>query len=263
MKALDTAWCGMLVLASQIALAQMHQPAQPMPDPQAQSDLSVPHGDTSGNSASDTSSGASADTSTDTSAGASEGSSGTSGAQSEAGMEFSRTSSSLPLPKPQVQGDVTYLCGGIGEEEARYMKSEARGYDMMLTFASQSGSYLANVNVDLRDAKGRPVLQAKCDAPIMLIDVPKSGTYRIRADAAGYTLNRTAKVTAKEKKSARLAAVVLTWPQQVAEAPAAPGATSSGGGATSATNAGESNSGSGNSTSGTRSRQCECGESNR
>lgn len=239
MKAVNALCCGMFVLASPAVLAQMHQPAQPMPDPQAQSDLAVPHGDSSGSS----SSGTSAE------------SSGASGAQSEAGAEFSRSPVSLPLPKPQVQGDVTYLCGGVGAEEASYMKSEARGYDMMLTFASQNGSYLANVNVDLRDAKGQPVLQAKCDAPIMLIDVPKSGTYRIRADAAGYTLNRTAKVTAKERKNARLAAVVLTWPQQVAEAPSTPDTTSSGSSGSSMGNASEGGSG--------NSHRCECGERSR
>jgi hypothetical protein len=203
MKTFPAVLWGALVLASPAAFAQMHQPTQPMPDPQAQSDLSVPHGDTSGSSAPD--------------------SSGASGGQSEAGMELSPSSPAPDRPKPQVQGDVTWLCGGVGAEEASYMKSEARGYDMMLTFASQDGSYLADVNVDIRDAKGQPVLQAKCDAPIMLIDVPKSGSYRIRADAAGYTLNRTAKVTAKQKKSAHLVAVVLTWPQQMANAPATPG----------------------------------------
>ena len=147
----------------------------------------------------------------------------------------------MARPRPQTQGDVTYLCGGVGEEEASYMKSEAHGYDMMLTFAAQDGSYLANVDVDIRDAKGKPVLQVKCDSPIMLIDVPKSGTYRIRADAAGYTLNRTAKVTAKQKRSARLAALVLTWPQQVAETQTEAGATSSG--SSNVRNSGDNNSG--------------------
>jgi hypothetical protein len=212
MKPVYCLWWGALVLASQSALAQMHQPAQPLPDPQAQSDLATPPGNSSGSSSE-------------------EGSSAL-GGQSEAGMEYAQTPSAQVHPKPQVQGDVTYLCGGVGAEEASYMKSQASGYDMMLTFAAKDGSYLADVNVDIRDTKGQPILQTKCDSPIMLIDVPKSGTYRIRADAAGYSLNRTAKVTAKQRKGARVAALVLTWPQQVAEAPVAPGSASSGSGAT-------------------------------
>ncbi|HEX7646795.1 MAG TPA: hypothetical protein VF450_05245 [Noviherbaspirillum sp.] len=212
MKPILCLWWGALALASQSVLAQVHQPGQPLPDPQAQSDLATPRNDASGTSSE-------------------EGSSAL-GGQSEAGMEYAPAAAAQVHPKPQVQGDVTYLCGGVGAEEATYMKSQASGYDMMLTFAAKDGSYLADVNVDIRDAKGQPILQTKCDSPIMLIDVPKSGTYRIRADAAGYSLNRTAKVTAKQKKGARVASLVLTWPQQVAEAPVAPGGTSSGSGAT-------------------------------
>lgn len=219
MKPILCLWWGALALVSQSALAQMHQPGQLLPDPQAQSDLATPPSNSSGSSSE-------------------EGSSAL-GGQSEAGMEYAPAPSAQVHPKPQVQGDVTYLCGGVGAEEAGYMKSQASGYDMMLTFAAKDGSYLADVNVDIRDAKGQPVLQTKCDSPIMLIDVPKSGTYRIRADSAGYSLNRTAKVTAKQKKGARVAALVLTWPQQVAEAPAVQGGTSSGSGTTGNSRSGE------------------------
>lgn len=207
MKATITLLWTMLGLVSQTAFAQMQQPAQFMFDLLAQSDLAVPPYNSSGNFSSDAS-----------------------GLQSEAGVELSAP----PLPavrlKPQIQGDVTYLCGGIGAEEASYMKSEARGYDLMLTFAAQDGSYLADVNVDIRDAQGEPVLQTKCDSPLLLVELPRSGMYRIHAETAGYALNQTVKVTAKEQRGARIAAVVLTWPQQVAEAPATPGSVTSGGG---------------------------------
>lgn len=209
MKANTTVLWAALGLASQTAFAQMHQPAQPMPDPQAQSDIATPPYNSSGSSSTDSSSGAS-------------------GLQSEAGVELGVTPSPVARLKPQTQGDVTYLCGGVGTEEASYMKSEARGYDMMLTFAAQDGSYLTDVNVSIRDTRGKPVLQTKCDSPILLVDLPRSGTYRIRAETAGYTLEQKAKVIAKEKKGAQLAAVVLSWPQQVAEAPAESGTTSSG-----------------------------------
>ena len=56
--------------------------------------------------------------------------------------------------------------------------------------------YLANVNVDIRDAKGASILQVTCDSPLLLVEVPKSGTYRIRAETAGYRLDRVAKVRA-------------------------------------------------------------------
>lgn len=211
MKAIITVLWPLLCLASQTVLAQVHQPAQHLPDLLAQSDLAAPRYDSSGSSSEGSSS------------------SGASGLQSEAGAELNPAPSPIARLKPQTQGDVTYLCGGIGEEETSYMKREAQGYDLMLTFATQDGSYLADVNVDIRNLKSEPVLQTMCDSPILLVDLPRSGTYRIRAETAGYVLNQTAKVTAKEKRGAQLAAIVLAWPQQVAEAPAPPGATSSGG----------------------------------
>jgi hypothetical protein len=143
--------------------------------------------------------------------------SGGSGMQSEAGLDNSPPPSPTARLKPQVQNNVTYLCGGVGQEEASFMKQEARGYGLMLTFAARDGSYLADVNVDIKDARGKPVLQTSCDSPILLVSVPTSGVYRIHADAAGYVLNRTAKVQAKRAKGARLASVAMVWPQQVAE----------------------------------------------
>lgn len=161
--------------------------------------------------------------------------------QSEAGMDLRPAPDLTDRLEPVVQNDVTYLCGGVGEEEVRLMKQQAKAYDLMLTFAARDGSYLADVDVDIQDAKGNSVLQASCDSPILLVDLPKSGNYRVRADAAGYTLNKTVKVTAAKRKGQHLASTVLTWPQQVAEA-ADTGATSSGSGEGSSGSDNENNS---------------------
>lgn len=112
--------------------------------------------------------------------------------------------------QPKTENGVTYLCGGIGLDEAQMMKSEARNYDLMLTFAARDGSYLADVNVDIADARGAPVLKTTCDAPILLVDLPKSGNYRIRSETAGRAVSRTAYVQNKKGHAKSLA---LVWPQ--------------------------------------------------
>jgi hypothetical protein len=141
---------------------------------------------------------------------------------SEAGID----TATLPLPtdrlKPVVTNDITYLCGGIGEEETSFMKQEAKGYDLMLTFVARDGAYLADVNVTISDPQGTPVLQARCDSPMLLVDLPKSGNYRVTADAAGYSLQRQVKVNVTRKGSRHLSRAVLVWPQQVAEAQGTP-----------------------------------------
>lgn len=168
--------------------------------------------DTSGTSPGATDASGTSGPSPDTSSGAAD------AASSEAGIEIPPAPPLVERLNPVTQDDVTYLCGGVGQEEAQYMKEEAKGYDLMLTFATRSGAYLADVDIDIKDAKGNTVLQTACDSPILLVDLPRSGTYRVRAEAAGYTLNKTVNVRAGEKKGQRVASTVLTWPQRAAEA---------------------------------------------
>jgi len=132
------------------------------------------------------------------------------------------------LPREKVQNDVAYLCGGVGENEASYMKERANSYDLMLTFAARDGSYLANVDVNIKDAHGNSVLQTRCDAPMLLVDFPASGTYRIRAETSGYSLDRTAQVNAGHRRRAERLAMV--WPQKaVGDEETASGASGTGG----------------------------------
>jgi len=110
-----------------------------------------------------------------------------------------------------MQGDITYLCGGIGEGEARFMQAQAGSYDLHLTFASQSGAFLADVKVVIRAADGRALLEVRCDAPMLLVDLPRAGSYRIEADASGFLQTRTVRVTEGGARAGRH--VVVSWPE--------------------------------------------------
>jgi hypothetical protein len=138
------------------------------------------------------------------------------GMHSEAGTEFNTSPEVVTLPQQKIQNDVAFLCGGVGEDEAGYMKQQARNYDLALTFATRTGDYLADVDVNIKNAKGDDVLQTKCDGPMLLVNLPNSGTYRIRAETSGYSLNRTAKVTASKSRAQRVARVAMVWPNEVA-----------------------------------------------
>lgn len=206
-----------IALASQYSIAQM----QPMPAPQSDPPAASGATDISGTSgpSSDASSG-------DSTSGASN------GMRSEAGADLQPAPSPVARLQPVTQGDITYICGGVGEEEAALMKTQARKHDMMLTFATRRGEYLADVNVEIADAKGNTMLQANCDSPLMLVDLPHSGTYRVRAETAGYAMNQTVKV-ANVKSKAHVASAILSWPERVAKGSEAETATGSGGAGTS------------------------------
>jgi hypothetical protein len=118
--------------------------------------------------------------------------------------------------KPQTDNGVTYLCGGVGDDESAYMKkTAAKDYDLMMTFAEKSGDYVANVDVSIKDARGKTVLNTKCDGPMLLVDFPAGGNYRIRADAGGHTLDRTAAV---KSGKGHVREVRFVWPAGVATA---------------------------------------------
>jgi hypothetical protein len=93
----------------------------------------------------------------------------------------------LSAQAPAQAAGATYRCGGIGTDESQQMKAEAANHDMMLTFASSTGAYLADVKVDISNAKGESVAAGNCKGPIMLVDVPEAGEYRITAQYNGVT----------------------------------------------------------------------------
>ncbi|MDB5824607.1 MAG: putative exported protein [Herminiimonas sp.] len=98
--------------------------------------------------------------------------------------------------RPQSANGVRWVCGGIGLDESARMKQDAKNYALMLSFSARDGSYLADVKVRVVDARGRPVLETSCDGPILLLDPPGAGTYRITARSGGTTLTRSATISA-------------------------------------------------------------------
>jgi hypothetical protein len=115
------------------------------------------------------------------------------------------------LPEAQTQNGISYMCGGIGNDAAASMKQAARQHDLMLTFATREGNYLSDVNVEITDARGRPLLDTTCDGPIMLVDLPKGGRYRISAEVNGKEESGTVQLRPRVKGK-RLA---LAWPREV------------------------------------------------
>jgi hypothetical protein len=87
------------------------------------------------------------------------------------------------------------------------MKAAARNYDLMLTFAERDGSYVADVNVQIIDSRGRTVLQT-VSGPLLLVDLP-AGKYRIAADYNGATRWRTVSVGGSHHDR-----LTLTWPSE-------------------------------------------------
>ena len=111
----------------------------------------------------------------------------------------------LAAQTPQQQNGITYINGGVGEEEQGAMKAQRADYNLLLTFASkQSGAYRSDVQLDITDAKGNNLVSAANTGPMFFAKLPP-GTYHISAAAEGKTFKRTVKVGKAPKE------VILHW----------------------------------------------------
>ena len=113
------------------------------------------------------------------------------------------------LPPVQKSGAVEYLSGGIGLEESTAIKGASRHWPLSLVFSVQAAGkaeFASDVKLEIRDAKGVPVLETTASGPFLLAKLPP-GSYSLRATLVGKTLER--KVQIKAGSSAR---VELVWP---------------------------------------------------
>ena len=88
-----------------------------------------------------------------------------------------------PLPPERVNGNVIYLSGGIGQEEAAALRQNESNYPLALEFIrnGESGAeFLAGVSVTIKDAQGNVVLAAASEGPLLLAKLP-DGKYKVIA----------------------------------------------------------------------------------
>ncbi|MDQ8031212.1 hypothetical protein CEG14_12320 [Bordetella genomosp. 1] len=115
------------------------------------------------------------------------------------------------MPQAQTQGDVKFVTGGIGEGQSGALQKASSDYRLALTFAQAGGSggkgvYLADVPVQIIDAKGATVLSTKTDGPYLLANLP-AGEYTVKASADGVEKTQKVKVGASGTTRA-----VFEWP---------------------------------------------------
>ena len=115
----------------------------------------------------------------------------------------------VALPAVHKSGQVEYLSGGIGQDEAKAIESASRQWPLTLEFASkdkQKADFVADVNVSVRDAKGHVALKAIANGPFLLARL-QPGRYTVDATFAGKTLHEKVLV-----KAGQPAKSVFEWP---------------------------------------------------
>ncbi len=112
------------------------------------------------------------------------------------------------LPAQEIQGSISYVTGGVGEDEATTFKRAAAGFPLELQFvrkATPRDEYLADVKVKILDHSGNVLLDAVSDGPFLLAKLP-SGSYRIEADHFGVIKRHSVDIRAGKHERA-----VFVW----------------------------------------------------
>src|SRR4051812_5779890 len=91
------------------------------------------------------------------------------------------------------QNNVSYMSGGVGDDEAIEIKNRAAGYPLELNFVQKAvprDEFLADVRVRITDrAKNAVVVDAVSNGPYFLAKLP-SGRYDVEADYNGVVKRR-------------------------------------------------------------------------
>lgn len=102
-------------------------------------------------------------------------------------------------------GALSFLSGGIGEDAQAALRAKEADYNLKLVFSLVEGNYVADVNVVLKDAAGKPVVEHFAEGPIFLAKLP-AGTYSANVSYNGKAQSRTVKV------GERLRTEYFRWP---------------------------------------------------
>ena len=121
---------------------------------------------------------------------------------------FAALSPQTALPARHHRGNVTYMSGGIGQDEARAMRREASQFPLELLFVERSGKrddFLADMPVTIRDAKGDVVFRGRSAGPYFLAKLP-AGRYTVSSREDGRAVTRHVDVGGKGTRR-----VVFEW----------------------------------------------------
>ena len=102
------------------------------------------------------------------------------------------------LPPEEVRGNISYITGGVGEDEAAALKRVATHYPLQLQFvqkATPRDEFLADVKVRIRDRSKTVLLDTVSEGPFLLAKLP-AGTYQIEAEHDGVLKRQTVEIRA-------------------------------------------------------------------
>jgi hypothetical protein len=91
------------------------------------------------------------------------------------------------IPPTQYSQSVSYITGGVGEEESRAILAEAKQWPLLLELSQLEngrGVWIFGSQIKILNTKNAVIFDAKADGPYMLINLT-AGDYAIQASYQG------------------------------------------------------------------------------
>lgn len=109
------------------------------------------------------------------------------------------------IPATQYANGISYITGGVGEEESLAIVAEAKQWPLFLELSQLEngrGIWIFGANIKILNSKQKVVFEAQADGPYMLINLD-AGDYSIEASYQGVVQKRaiSVKVNAPQKVS--------------------------------------------------------------
>lgn len=89
--------------------------------------------------------------------------------------------------------NVSFVSGGVGVDSEERLKAREKEFNLKLLFTLVEGNYVADVNVVVKDAAGRTLIEHRADGPFFLAKLP-AGPYSVAVTYEGRAQSRTIKV---------------------------------------------------------------------
>jgi len=112
------------------------------------------------------------------------------------------------LIKPQTQGDVIFVSGGVGADEQDALQAMRAGYNLHLLFSIRgTGEYVSDVRVRIADSRGNSLMETLSEGPMLFARL-KPGRYIVTVQRGGQAFKQKATVG-----STKWTSLSFAWPQ--------------------------------------------------
>lgn len=104
------------------------------------------------------------------------------------------------IVKEQQGESATYVNGGIGDDQIRYMQSIAKNWPMRIMFSQlKANEFVAGVKLLITDSRNSTYLQLEDAGPLTYVELP-AGTYNVTATYGDQTQTRKLTISSKGKR---------------------------------------------------------------